>query len=260
MIKIYGSASGFMWGRTVYTDYPSGCLRKIYLSAKGVRDPIDEKHSIRGALNEDTYEKDLQAGRHQYQREYKVTGPLHFASNAIFSGRVDFLVSNGECNEVHELKSSESKSRLSAIKKGEWVTDNLAQTVAYMDQIGTAVGKLEYSYWQQKNGEYERLLQKSLNVTIDITGRILVDNVPTKFSVHDLYMHQYQAVRVQEQDIIWDRPHNYDLLWGSPCKFCPFADACDKYDKNELEGADAFVQYAQTILSKGESNEHNSEV
>lgn len=243
MVKVRGSSSAFMWGRTVHTDYSSGCLRAIYLASKGVKDTIDESHSIRGELNEDTYEQELIKQGLPYQRELTISGSLSIDPDYHFSGRIDFLVGG----VVHELKSSESKSRLPAIKKGEWSTNNLAQTVAYMDQMNVTEGKLVYSYWvrDKKNGEYQKSLETPLDISIDNYGRIGVNSKPTQYTVYDLYAHQYHVIKVQRDDIIWERPHNYDLLWGSPCGYCPFKDACNKWDNEELgDSPSSFVTEA----------------
>jgi len=234
---IRGSASGFMWGRTVFTKYSGACLRSILIKNKsGIQNDIDPSHQVRGAYNEDEYEKHLIKQGTVYEREVEVVvGP--------FSGHIDFWV---EDRQVVELKSSQSKSRKSDIKKGEYVVENLAQAVAYMVAKKTVHGKLIYSFWSQDESTKELKYEFNYVHTIflDDFGRICLDNVATRWTVYDLLAHQHYALKVQAEDIVWDRPHNHDLLWGSPCTYCPFAKACDAYDTGEITTVDQLISMA----------------
>lgn len=262
MIKVRGSSSAFMWGRNVYTNSPSGCLRSIYLASKGVREQnIPTIHQVRGEINEDTYERELTAKGATFDRELSVICPVSVEPDYNFSGRVDFAVRNGGIVEVHELKSTESKNRYYSIKKGEWKYENLAQAVAYMVALETTEGVLQYSYWlKDKAGVYSKNFESNLKISIDDFGRIHINSKPTQFTVYDLYAHQYHSIKVQREEIIWDRPMHWDLLWGSPCGVCPFKATCAAYDKGEIEGNAAFVNHAQEQLTskEGVSDEHDA--
>lgn len=237
MIKpwIRGSMSAFQWGRTVYTTYSTGCLRAILIKNKsGVKNDIDQSHQVRGHHNEDMYEKHLQEQGLSYQREVEV-------AHGDFSGHIDFVVEG--C--VVELKSSQSKSRKAAIKKGEYSIENLAQAVSYMMAIKTVNGKLIYSFWEPTaDGALEYKFNYVHKILLDDFGRIWLNDEVTKWTVYDLLAHQHYAIKVQAENLVHDRPHNWDLAWGSPCKFCPFAKACDAYDAGEIEGADALIEMA----------------
>jgi len=232
---IRGSESAFMWGRTVYTTYSTGCLRSILIKHKsGVQNDIDESHQIRGHHNEDMYEKHLQEQGLSYQREVEVI-------NGDFSGHIDFLVEG----DVVELKSSQSKSRKAAIKKGEYSVENLAQAVSYMMATKTVNGKLIYSFWEPlDDGTLEYKFNYVHKVSIDSFGRLGNNGEVTKWTVYDLLAHQHYAIKVQAENIVWERPHNWDLNWGSPCKFCPFQRACDSYDSGEITTADELIDLA----------------
>ena len=224
-----------MWGRTTYTTYSTGCLRSILIKhVSGVKNDIDQSHQIRGHYNEDMYEKHLQSVGKSYQREVEVT-------SGKFSGHIDFLVDG----LVVELKSSQSKNRKAAIKKGEYTIENLAQTISYMVATKTTQGKLIYSFWDLiEDGSLEYKFNYVHNISIDSYGRISNNDVATRWTVYDLLAHQHYALKVQAENIVWDRPHNHDLLWGSPCTYCPFSKACDAYDAGEITTADQLISMA----------------
>jgi len=239
-VRIRGSESAFQWGLTTYTAYGGACLRAILLKSSLPRNKdIDPKHVIRGRLYEDTYAARLDKQGITYERELAVEIEK---DEGVFTGHLDFWV---EGSRVVELKSTESKSRLRDIKKGEYVVDNLAQTVAYMVAKKTTEGRLVYSYWEpQTDGEYELKFEYEHNISIDNFGRISDNNVPTKWSVYDLLAYQHNAFKVLNTRTVGARPHNYDLAWGSPCHYCPFAKACDAYDAGEITTADQLISMA----------------
>jgi hypothetical protein len=239
-----------MWGRTVFTDHSGACLRSILIKSKGVTTPFDETHTIRGKLNEDAYEERLKKAGTDYTREHKILEPVVGFSDGYFTGSVDFLVDGPQCSEVHELKSTQSKNRYYAIKRGEWVTENLAQAVAYMTYYGTVHGKLIYAYWEpnKKTQELELKYEHEHKILIDCHGRINLNSEPTRYTVYDVLAHQHAALDVLANDIVWDRPHNWDLMWGSPCAHCPFKASCDAYDSGEIEGAVALVDHVNSVL------------
>tara|TARA_R110000868_G_scaffold375983_3_gene640692 strand:- start:1370 stop:2149 length:780 start_codon:yes stop_codon:yes gene_type:complete len=235
---IRGSASAFMWGRTVYTKYSGSCLRSILIkNTTNLRTDIDPSHQVRGAFNEEEYERHLQQSGIPYVREEEVVdGPL--------SGHIDFFLTD-EPGEVIELKSSQSKSRKSDIKTGKYVVENLAQAVNYMVMKKVVNGRLIYSFWEQ---EADNTLTYKFNyvhkIKLDDFGRVWLNGVVTQWTVYDLKAHQFYALKVQEEMLVWDRPHNWDLMWGSPCTFCSFAKTCDKYDAGEITDTQDFIDSA----------------
>ena len=247
--KIRGSASAFLWGRTVFTKHSGGCLRSILIKSRlpNYESDIDVSHQIRGKYNEDMYEQHLIKMGIPYEREVAI-------SKGDFSGHIDFFTHN---IKVVELKSSQSKSRKADIKKGEYVVENLAQAVAYMIVKETVVGELIYSFWSQNDatGELTYEFNYVHKILIDDFGRICLNDKPTQWTVYDLLAHQHNALKVQAESIVWDRPHNYDLLWGSPCKYCPFSKACDAYDSGAVTDADGLIQVASSgIVPQANSN------
>lgn len=236
---IRGSRSSFMWGRTVYTKYSGGCLRHILIKSKGIDTDIDETHKYRGKLNEDIYEEALKSAQVTYEREAEI---WEERPDGIFTGHADFIIND----QVIELKSSQSKSRARDIKKGEYVTENLAQAVAYMVARNLDRGQLIYSYWEPRkdDGELEFIFEYVHHISLDNFGRICLNSIPTKWTIYDLLAHQHHALKVQTEHLVWDRPNNHAQLWGSPCNYCTFKTTCDKYDAGDIEGTDAFLESA----------------
>lgn len=252
--KVYMSNSGFMWGRVVFTDYKSGCIRNILLSANGVREgEINKKYQVLGELNEERYEAYLKSIGANYVRELAVKHPITPDSEVVLSGRIDFLRQLTGFVEVDELKSTDSTNkRREVIKKGKWVTENLAQAISYMISMECVTGRLVYTYYEMDDitKQYEPRDERAFEIMIESSGRISVDGTPTQFSVNDQLNHRLAAKTAIETHTVWDRPYNWDKPFQSPCKFCPWSSTCDKYDDGKLADTDAFIHDAKISLNK----------
>lgn len=248
-----------MQGTLVFTETPSGCLRNTLLQHHGVRDQIDQIHIVRGAINEENYEKKLQAQNTAYEREVPVRSVVAGFPSVTFSGRCDFIILDEQGNRrVIELKSTESKSRLKDIKSGFYKIYNLAQLIAYMIETRTTTGELVYTYYEKDdNDAYKPVYENSLKVVVDEHGSIMVNNLPSGFTVHDQLLHRVNSAKVITEGIIWSRPHKWDVAWKSPCNLCTFKTACNKVDSGEIEGTDAFIEAAKKLVTK-ESDDDSS--
>lgn len=258
--KVYGSSSAFMQGSIVFTETPSGCLRNTLLQSRGVRDNnIDPCHIIRGAMNEEEFEKRLQAQGADYKREVPVQSPVAGFPSVTFSGRCDFIILDEQGNRrVIELKSTESKSRLKDIKSGFYKIYNLAQLVAYMIENRTTKGELIYTYYAKVGDQYKQEFESVLPVVVDDHGSIVVNNLPSGFTVHDQLLHRVNSAKVITEGIIWSRPHKWDVKWKSPCNFCAFKSACDRVDSGDIVDADTFAVEAQKLVTKENSNDNSN--
>ncbi len=253
--KLYASSSGFIWGRLVFTDYKTGCLRNVLLQSRGVREgEIDEKYKIMGALHEDLHEDFLKSHKIPYHREaaikYNVTPDVQF------SGRADFVIPE---TRVEELKSTDSKNTArNIIKNGKVRTEHLAQVIAYMIPLKLAEGRLIYGYYEKddETGKYAKQSDRAFDILIDDAGRICIDGAPSGYTINDSLNYTKTAAAVVTSGEIWDRPHNWSQSWGSPCKTCPWSSTCDKYDDGLIEGDVAFVQDAiDSLKAKEKKNE-----
>lgn len=259
MKKLYGSSSAFQWGQLTFTNTKAGCLRAIFLQSRGVRETsIPEVYQVIGALNEEWYRTEVLK-----EQEFKAEEPIKrlLGTDIEFSGRIDYLLPD----EVIELKAvtSYAKSR-DVIAGGNYAPENLAQLVSYMMESRITQGQLIYTWWKDKNQAksskvkvtstdktmYEVVESRSYKVEIDEFGRIIVDQVPSKFTVHDQLAHRSAAVKCIEEGTILNRPIGYDAPFGSPCTYCVFKEACDSYDEGTIEGADAFINLSNKCLKE----------
>lgn len=246
-----------MWGRLVFTQYKTGCLRNILLQSRGVREgDIQEKYKILGAANEERFEKTLLEAGDEFKREVPIKTPIAANPSIILSGRADFVRTVNGSIIIDELKSTDSKTKLrDVIKNGRWVVENLAQLVCYMIEFKTTMGRLIYTYMEPEGGVYTAKKERAFETVIDDAGRICIDLEPTKFTAQDQIAHRNAAAKVILTGEVWERPYDWNVAFKSPCAYCSFAPVCDRYDNGEIEGTDAFVLEANRQLSKGAKND-----
>lgn len=259
--KLYPSSSAFMWGRIVHTAYGSGCLRNVLIKSRGVRTEIAKFHMVRGAKFEEMYEKRLQDSGISYQAEKKICVDIP-GTEVLFSGRIDFLIDSdgsGDFSDIRELKSTESKAkRREVINKGYFVINQLAQLIAYMVSESRETGKLIVAYLEadEATGEYKQPevkmyrgkpieVEKTFEVQIHRSGRIIVDGKTTQWTAHDFLEWRQAAAEVIESGEVWERPNNYDAVFNSPCGLCEFRGTCDKWDAGEIDTTEDFVRSAR---------------
>lgn len=258
------SSSAFLWGRLVFTDYNTGCFRKILANSQDMSFRVKEKYEKLGKWNEDRYAAYLTSlglveGKSFY-RETEVFRTSSKVPGVTISGHADFVIKDdrGGVARVDELKSVTSKNvRRDVLKNGKFKTENLAQLVAYMGEFDCVHGRLVYSYYEKTESDpYAPVLvdERVFVVHIDDYGRIEVDNEPTRFTAYDVIAHRNVAVSVIGSHTIRERPYMHDAPFGSPCHFCEFKPACDALDNGEIEGAVAFVESARK-LTGGKSDE-----
>jgi hypothetical protein len=247
------SSSAFAWGDLVFTDYKSGCFRKILIQSRGVRDKIKPQYTELGALNEQRHEDRLKSEGQRYLREHAVGRGIAGGSGVTLSGHIDFLLYDRDginAASVDELKSvSSTNTRRNVIKNGHYVTENLAQIVSYMAETRVQNGRLIYTYYQ----EGEAVDERTFRVTLDEFGKIFVDSKATQFSYHDILSHQSKAAAVIKDGTVGPRPFRWEFQFVSPCTFCPYKQACDQYDAGAIEGAESFVKYAEQLLISKET-------
>jgi hypothetical protein len=252
------SSSAFLWGRLVFTDYNTGCFRKILAASQNVRTPVNPKYGRLGKWNEDRYADYLTScggvEGTSFFRETEVKRVSSKVPGVTISGHADFIFigADGKTARVDELKSVTSKNvRRDVIKNGKFKTENLAQLVAYMGELDCVHGKLIYSYYENTESDpYAPKLvdERTFVVHIDDYGRIEVDGEPTKFTAYDVIAHRNVAVSIIGSHTIRERPYMHDAPFGSPCHFCEFKPACDANDSGEIEGAVAFVERARKLV------------
>ena len=165
---------------------------------------------------------------------------------------MDYLGTDpGDVKKVYELKSTESRNVLRAMKQGTFKTENLAQLVSYMIAVGTDQGELRYAYMEpDAQGQYTIKSERAFDVKVNDFGRLIIDGKANRFTVYDQLAHQQMAAHVIENDIVFDRPANYSAAFGSPCQYCSFKEACNQWDSGSIESVDGFVEVSQLCLKE----------
>lgn len=255
------SSSAFQWGDLTFTDYKTGCLRKILLQSRNIDAPFtgvsteDPDGTTLGDVNENRHvERLYNEGHKKFLREVEFKGKVPQEPTISYSGHCDFIIAN-DINPafVDELKSATSKNtRRNVIKNGEYVTETLAQLLSYMGEAKLVNGRIIYTYYEQDTNTktYHAIDARTFHVTVDDYGKVFVDKKATQWHYQDVIAHRVAAAKVIRSGQVAQRPYRWDTEWASPCKFCHFKDACDKFDSGEIEGDVAFVEYAKNLSGK----------
>lgn len=248
MIKIYPSASGFMWGKSTITKYNSACPRYLLAAQGAKRVDIDQAYQDLGAHHEEDQEARL--GDLLSEREQVLKGPV--IEGVEYSGRLDFWLRN---NVVVETKASFSDSTLyDVIRKGKVNINHIAQLVFYMIRKNTVKGILAVGYYTMAGEQYIQEGYREFVVTIDDLGAILIDNEPSGYTVADQLRHTTEVAKALLNREIYPRPLN-GYSFDGPCKRCPMKDVCDKYeaaqfysDETTAMTTDKFIELGRTAI------------
>lgn len=227
-LKIYPSSSGFMFGKSYEVDYNSACFRYLVVS-QGIKKDIDPKYQELGKQHEDWYA--------EFRKEdilYQEKPIVKYYDNIKYSGRIDFIMKNGE---IHETKASISKSFLySVVRKKEVKLSHLAQLVSYLVHTKSVKGKIIAGYYKliakDSNvltlSEYTEFL-----VEINDLGEILVNGIKFRYSVKDSITYLLTLVNMLKTEEIGIRPTSKNT-WSNPCTYCPLLPLCDSFDAGSL--------------------------
>jgi hypothetical protein len=201
-----------------------------------------------GAVHEAVHEQEVKGDPKvaSYKREMVIKADI--TDDVQYSGRCDFEVQYYKVGTViHETKSTVSRStRDHVIRKGQVKLNHLAQLVSYLIQLKTTRGKIVCGYYELNEvGDYERVEAREFKVTIRDNGAIYIDGEHSGFNVEDQIAHALAAAKVLSEQRIWERPEGHDAKWKSPCTFCPFKKACDKYDAAEITTVSELVEAAR---------------
>ena len=247
--SIYPSQAAFMWGETVLTQYSSGCLRAILISAHGVRESFPAVYADVGAAHEAWYEGQQGSNPNilSYEREVPVKRDIPGVPGVTYSGRIDVLEQYAFGPVIVETKGTISKdTRLSVIRKGIVKLNQLAQIVSYMIATEIPRGRLVVGYYEYdlEQVTFRHCEGREFKIEIDDHGMILVDRIASGYSVMDALAHRQAAAAVLADNAVGNRPDKWDQAFGGPCRMCVFKDACTKYDAENLS-TEAFVDAAR---------------
>jgi hypothetical protein len=225
MLKYFPSSAAFQVGGVTLTKNASGCLRYIKFANAGLRDSdIDPIYKAVGAAHEAEWERTLISKNVPYHREVPLKKPIP-NSNMEYSGRIDFIVEG----ELQECKATISKrARLDIIRKGNVKLNHLAQLVSYMAMSDVHNGRLIVGYYELDGEVWRNCEQREFEITIDDSGRILVDKTPSGYSVLEQLSHMFAASKAVTERSTPERPMDWQQKWSSPCAYCAFKNACNK--------------------------------
>lgn len=234
-----------MKGRLVFTDYSSGCPRRIYLASQGVKEPFIPKHyQAMGLQHEDAFGSTLSNASVERELPFKWSVP---GTNAIISGRIDYVIDG----EIFELKATDSKNNLTnIIKGGRLKPEQLAQVAIYMMAMNKSKASIYYGYYVRDKITDKLVLSKDRTfiLNIDDHGDIFVDTKYSGYNIADVLKFLNTVTDLINNHEISDRPHNWGARFGSPCSYCVFKSACELYDSGIIEGASAFVSNSKLLL------------
>ena len=231
--KLYPSSSGFCWGNMVITEYDSGCLRSILITANGYRKNIPEVSMELGRRWEDiTFDQLTNEQPWPFHRELPFKNEIY---GVIVSGRCDYVLYDDEGPIVIECKGTGSKTApTDIIKNGKYKINHLAQITSYFLHYGASRAELRVSYLCQTS--------RTFKITIGQDGMIMVDGKPSGFTMQDQLEHTRNAALAVTEGIVWSRPHT---MKGDPCKWCNHKDVCDRWDRNEIATTEDFINAAK---------------
>ncbi len=255
MNKIYPSASGFVSGLGVLSEYSSSCPRYMVISHNAPRTPILEIYGRLGAFHESRVA--LLFGDQVEAVERPVKAQIDLDTE--YSGRVDFILKD---QTVIEAKASMSKTfRREVIRKGHVKLSHLAQIVSYMIQLKADKGQIITGYYEETPEGPDPFIQKEsriFHISIRSDGGILIDGEWSGHNAQDQYKHTLLAAEVLRTREIKDRPINTEDFFKSPCFFCPLKDVCTQYDKKYIDSEELKKKGFQILKNSADSSDKTS--
>ena len=241
-LKLYPSSSGFVTDKGIEVEYNSACPRYMVASIGADRIPIDPKYAKLGEIHENWYEGQL--GQNLEAREKEIR--IDLSEKVQYSGRQDFVTKDGT---IHETKATQSKSVLyQNVRKKKVKVSHLAQLVSYMIHEKTVNGRIVLGYY--KDGLKGPVLQEYVEfiVHIDDTGSVIVNGLPSGYTVAHQLAHLNLAKTGLETGSLAPRPYNF-ADWTGPCKRCPLNNLCWAQGKNSMTDKE-FKDSAKELINK----------
>jgi hypothetical protein len=219
------SSAAFIKNGELITDYPSGCLRKLLISAYLTeKKEIDQIYQDVGRLNEDRYEAQLyndQPWPYHKEKAFKVPEPFGINPDIMLSGRCDFITYEDTGMVVHECKGSIGRAAKDAIMYGIVKTGHLAQLVFYLTVFKITRGILSVGLYTPR---LKFVAARDFDITLNAQGKVLVDGAECGFNVKDQLQHQLKSVETLDQEAMASR------LAPNVCKYCDYVGICNQYD------------------------------
>ncbi len=241
--KLYPSSSGFALEDGYVVEYNSACLRYLPAAMDADRIEIDPKYMTLGLQHEDMHAERL--GDKLKDRELPVK--REYQSNVVYSGRVDFITTDGE---IHETKGSMSKNFLySVIRKKQPKLSHVAQLTSYLAHLNMTKGKIVAGYYvADKKGKVGLKEEVIFDVEVDENGDLFIDGNKYKYSLKDQLKYLEMAVETVSSGLPRKkRPSNY-MDFSGPCTYCPLKYLCTMYDKDKVS-SEVFKKEAIDLIN-----------
>lgn len=230
------SPSKAIWcvGDKVDSNYESSCARYVTWERRFEKDAnVHDMYKSIGDIDEARYAAKLVQDGVQFVREQEFTYPIGNTSITI-EGRYDFKITDSFGDLLVEKKSITSANRArEIITKGNIDQKHLAQLVSYMAIHKILRGRLAYSFWKwaEDLDGFVVDADRSYEVEISPAGAISIDGQAFPRHVRDVQKWYRMVADALEQAEakLPDRPLT-KAGWQNPCKNCPLAVSCDKYD------------------------------
>jgi hypothetical protein len=232
--RLSPSKSVFCDGQVIDTTYENSCARYVVWERRFEKDvEIDPLYSAMGAIDEARFEARLLQQGLTYQREVELSHPIAGTTIKI-EGRLDFRVDMPSGPMIVEKKSTISQNRFrTIIQHGNVDEKHLAQVVTYMviKKIPTAQIVVTFWKWDETIDALTVGGERTFEVLLSPQGDISVDGQPFHKHVRDLQTwYRITAKAMDEADTTLPNRPKAKQSWQNPCKNCPLADACLRYD------------------------------
>lgn len=269
--RISPSKSSWLTGSKPQTKYEKSCPRFVVWERRFEKEvDIDPIYEAMGTIDETLYATKLKRNGIPFQREVEISHPIG-ATGVTIEGRIDFIETQPNGTVLTEKKSTISPRRLNEIIiKGQVDQHHLAQLVSYMAVRKEQHGQIVVTFWKWSDDLNALMVggERTFKIRVAPAGEIYVDDQPYAAHVRHLqrwYHHVAEAMNKSETELP-ERP--YINGWINPCKNCPLANSCNKYDidrnvqsfwmdtKNIEMSAGPAAQIVEPKLEKRKKNEH----
>ena len=234
-LKISPSSLTWTEGGANAASHSSHCWRYIK-HTQDKRSPIDPLYQLTGAAHEHFHMRDLEKAGLEFEREkaFQIE-----TENFLVSGRMDFRLADS----VDECKSSLKPIYHKDLPK----VDHTYQLAFYMVQEQVQLGRLVYGRIQENQDDLlVRTQVETVSISITDGGDVLAGAAYTGFNVDSLMSSATGLAAALSSNAMPDRPIPRGFM--GPCKYCPLAATCDKYDAGEI-GQDEFKAEIPSALA-----------
>jgi hypothetical protein len=221
-------------GDKVDTAYETSCARYVVWERRFEKEAqIDPLYKTLGDLDELRFATKMTQKGIPFVREQEFTYPIGDTSITI-EGRYDFKLDMPSGPVLVEKKSVTSLNRKrEIIDKSNIDPKQLAQLVTYMAIHKIPEGRLVATFWQWSD-DLDALMvggEREFTVQIAPNGAIMVDGQTYTKHVRDVQKwFRIVAKGMEEADRQLPERPLPKAGWQNPCKSCPLAQSCDKYD------------------------------